>query len=138
MSKLSMVFLAAWAAAGMVLLVRAGASPSLRAAIRTTLVLGLAWGLAYFKERPVSMAALSWRVWAMLALSILAIGVAWWLHCFKPEPVESLGAARADRINVCIAAAIALLLLLGPLGGRYGVAALMVVAGTAILAWNRR
>jgi uncharacterized membrane protein len=138
MSEMGLVLLAAWVAAGMALLVRAGASPSLRAAIRTTLVLGLAWGFGYFRERPAAMSAFSWRVWLMLALSGFAVGLAWSLHLRGGKSAEASSIAPADRINVFIAAVLALLLLLGPSGERYGGAALMLIAGTAILAWNRR
>jgi len=138
MSDLGLILLAAWVATGMAILVRAGASPSLRAAIRTTFVLGLVWGFAYFRERSVSMSTLSWRVWLMLALSGFAIGLAWSLHFRGRKSAEPCSVALADKINVFIAAAFALLLFLGPSGQRYGVAALMLIAGAAILAWNRR
>lgn len=138
MKEASIVMLAALVAAGMALLLRAGASPSLRAAIRTPVVLVLGWSLAYSGGRSVSLAALSWRVWLMLTLSVLAIGVAWGLHFLGPKPAEPGGAAPADRINVCFAAAFALLLFLGPSGERYGVAGLSLLGGALILAWNRR
>jgi uncharacterized membrane protein len=138
MKETGIVMLAALVAAGMGLLVRAGVGPTLRAAIRTTVVFVLGWSLAYVAEPPASLAALSWRLWLMLALSVLAIGVAWWLHFLGPKPAEPGGAAPADKVNVFIAAAFALLLFLGPSGARLGVAALMLVAGAAILAWGRK
>jgi uncharacterized membrane protein len=101
-------------------------------------VLGLAWGFAYFRERPAAMLALSWRVWLMVALSGFAVGLAWSLHFRGCKSAETCSGALADKINVFIAAAFALLLFLGPSGQRYGGAALMLIAGAAILAWNRR
>ncbi len=138
MSVLGLVLLAAWVAAGMALLIRAGASPSLRAAIRTTVVIGLAWGFAYFKKRPVSISDLSWRAWLMLALSGVAVGLAWSLHSRGRQSAEPCSVAPADKINVFIAAAFALLLFLGPAGARLGLTVLMLVAGAAILAWGRK
>lgn len=133
MSELGLVLLAAWLAVGMAFLVRAGASPSLRAAIRTTLVLGLAWGFAYFRERPAAMSALSWRVWLMVALSGFAVGLAWSLHFRGCKSAEICSGALADKINVFIAAAFALLLFLGPSGQHYGGAALVAVSSDAPL-----
>jgi len=138
MSELGLVLLAAWAAAGMALLVRVGASPNLRAAIRTTLVLGLAWGFACFREQHPGISSVSWRVWAMLAPSGLAVGLAWSLHFRERKSGESRSVALADKINVFVAAAFALLLFLGPSGQRYGAAGLMLIGGAAILASNRR
>ncbi|MBI2926698.1 MAG: EamA family transporter [Verrucomicrobia bacterium] len=138
MNQTDIVVLAVVVAASMALLVRAGVNPSLRAAIRTTVVLVLGWGLAYVAERPVAFPALSWRVWLMLALSVFAAGQAWWLHFRAPKLAEPASVAAADRINVFVAAAFALLLLLSPSARQYGVGALLVVTGAIVLALNRR
>ena len=137
MKDTGIVMLAVVVAGSMALLLRAGASPSLRAAIRTTVVVVLGWSLAYSAERSVSLADLSWRIWLMLALSVLAIGVAWGLHFIQSKQAALAGAATADRINVLFAAAFAVLLFFGPSGGRFGIAGLSLVAGALILAWNR-
>jgi transporter family protein len=136
MIEINLVLLAAAVAAIMALLVREGKGPSLRAAIRTTLVLLLAWALAYKANSPVSWSLLSWRVWLMLALSAAAVGLAWGLHLFEPSNHESTACARADKINVFIAAGFAVLLILGSAPQRYLFAA-MLVCGTAVLAARR-
>ncbi len=136
MIEINLVLLAASVAAIMALLVRGGKSPSLRAAIRTTLVLLLAWAFAYKANSPISWSLFSWRVWLMLALSVVAVGLAWVLHFFEPSSQESTACARADKINVFIAAGFAVLLILGSAPQRYMFAA-MLVCGAAILAARR-
>jgi uncharacterized membrane protein len=135
MNDTNLVILAACVAAAMAFLVRAGAGPSLRTALRTTAVVALGWDLAYSANRPLSPSMLTWRVWAMLALSALAVGSAWWLH-LRERSMERPPAARADKVNVWIAAAFAVLLILGDSPKRYGFA-LLLLAGAVILALNR-
>jgi uncharacterized membrane protein len=136
MSGLSLFLLAAWVAAVMALLVRSGVGASLRAAVRTTIVSVLAWILAYVGNRPVYWPALSWRVWLMLALSVAAVVLAWALHMMESKLAAPAPMASADSINVYIAAAIAVLLILGPSPQRY-VFAVLMVSGTIILALRR-
>ncbi len=138
MNEMGIAIVAACVATGMALLVRTGVNPGLRAAIRTTVILAIAWSLAYQAERPLSLAAMSWRGWAMLALSTLAIGIAWGLNFRSPKAIDPVSGALADKINVVIAAAFALLLLFGPSPQRYGISALLLVAGALILARNHQ
>ena len=74
----------------------------------------------------------------MLALSTLAIGIAWGLSFRSPKAIDPVSGALADKINVVIAAAFALLLLFGPSPQRYGISALLLVAGALILARNHQ
>ena len=87
MNELNLILLAAATAAIMALLLKGGTSASLRAAIRTSLVLLLGWSLAYQTYRPISWGRLSWGIWFMLGLSLLAFLSAWGLHLFEPKSV---------------------------------------------------
>lgn len=136
MNELNLVLLAASIAAIMALLVWGGTSPSLRAAIRTTLVLLLAWSLGYQAHRPVSWTSVSWRIWLMLAFSVVALALAWGLHFLESKHPERAPVARADKINVFIAAAFAILLILGSSPQRYAFA-VMLLSGSVILAVRR-
>jgi uncharacterized membrane protein len=129
--------LAAIVALAMALLIRSGVTPSLRAAIRTTAVVVLGWILGYSAAPPNSIANLPFRVWVMLALSVLAIGVAWWLHYREPQVAESAGPALADRINVFFAAAFALILFLGPAADHHRLDGLLLIVGAFILTRSR-
>jgi transporter family protein len=136
MSEFNLVLFAASIAAGMALLVRGPASPSLRAAIRTTIVLLLAWSLAYRANSPISWPDLSWRLWLMLALSVFASVLAWTLYFRELSARAPAPVARADKINVFIAAAFAILLILGSSPQRYAFA-LSLISGATILALRR-
>jgi transporter family protein len=136
MSELNLVLFAASIAAGMALLVRRGVSSSMRAAVRTTIVLLLAWALAYRANGPISWPDLSWRMWLMLALSVFAVALAWTLHFLELNAGSPAPVARADKINIFIAAAFALLLILGSSPQRYAFA-LSLISGATILAFRR-
>jgi uncharacterized membrane protein len=135
MNEMSIVIVAASIAAGMAFLVRADVSPSLRAAIRTTAVLVIVWSLAANKAN-VSWNALPWRIWLMLALSVFAIAAAWRFH-FRDSTAES-GPAMADRLNVPIAVAFAVLLLSDPSLRSQSWGMLLIVSGAIILALKQR
>ena len=130
--------LAGIVATAMALLVRAGVSPSLRAALRTTVVVMLGWFLGYLAGPPQSLTDLSLRVWLLLALSIVAIGTAWWLHFSQQPQLHSVVPALADRFNVVVACAFALVLFLGPAASRDSSGGLLLIAGAIILACSRR
>ena len=136
MNDTIVVLFAASIAAAMALLVRDGASPSLRAAIRTSAVLLLGWSLAYRAHRPIPWLSLTWRVWLMFAISFLAVGLAWGLHFRDTRLAEPSPVALADRINVFIAVACAVLLILGSSPQRY-VLAVLLVSGAVVLASKR-
>ncbi|MBI3851566.1 MAG: EamA family transporter [Verrucomicrobia bacterium] len=132
-----MALLAACVAGFMAMMVRAGISPNLRVAIRTTLILALVWIFAYANQKPISLLALSWSVRCMVVLSGLAIALAWFFHFRGLRQPETPSVAPMDRINVLFAALFAVLLLYGPSAQRFGLGALLLVSGALILSWNR-
>jgi len=136
MSETSLVVLAATVAAAMAFLVRAGATPSLRTAIRTSVVLLLGWTLAYRTDGTISLAGITLRIWLMLGLSIVAFELSWGLFYLDTKRPHPSPVAVADRINVLVAAAFALLLSLGSAPQRYAFA-LLLISGAVVLALKR-
>ena len=135
MNQWTIVLIAASIAGCMALMVRAGVSSSLRAAVRTTAVLVLVWSLAA-SNASFSLRAFPWRIWLMLALSVFAIVAAWWFHLLNGTAESS--PAMADRLNVPIAIGFALLLLSDPALRSRGWSALLLVGGAMILARKQR
>jgi|SRR5579859_2237565 len=136
MNETALVVLAAAVAAGMASLIRAGASASLRAAIRTSVVLFLGWLLAYRAYGPLSWSSLGARIRLMLAFSAIAFGLAWGLYFRDTRLAKPSLMAAVDRINVFIAAGFAILLILGSAPQRYAFA-VMLVSGAIVLASKR-
>jgi len=137
MTEVTLVLFAAGGALFMAMLARAGVHPNLRAAVRTTVVLVLGWSFAGAIKRPHSLRDLSWRVWLMLAISILAVALAWYFYFRGRQAPETTPVAVTDRINVLFAVLFAALLLCGGSTSGPGLGVLLLIGGALILAWNR-
>jgi hypothetical protein len=138
MSESSLTIVAAGAALFMVILVRAGLNREMRAAVRTTLVLVLAWAFAYSAGNRASISAVSWTVKAMLALSIVDLAVIWIIalrsKCIPNEQRRNL----IDRINIGFAVAFgSLLIARGPFRDAV-INAVVIIAAAIVLALNRK
>ena len=136
MTETTLILLAASIAAAMAFLVRAGVSPSLRAAIRTSVVLGLGWLLAYRGQQGLAWSSLAVRIWLMMGLSLMTAGLAWGFYLRDCRLSEPSPVAVADRVNVFVAVAFAVLLILGSSPQRYALAVLLVT-GAVVLAVKR-
>jgi uncharacterized membrane protein len=136
MSGAALTVLAAGVAGAMAFLVRAGATASLRSALRTSAVVLLGWTLAYRAHGPMDWPSVDWRTWVMVGLSGLAAGLGWGLYFRDARLPEPSPAAVADKVNVFIAAGVALLMILGNAPQRYAFSVLLT-AGAVILAGRR-
>lgn len=109
MDDLMVIVLAISAACFMANLARGGASPSLKAAIRTTLVIILAWSLAYAKFGRATWSSLQWQTHWILVLSVFAILLAWTLHIAVRQFRPNSPIAVMDYANIVFALLIAVL-----------------------------
>jgi transporter family protein len=130
--------IAVCAALFMVTLVRTDISSSLRGAVRTTLVLVLAWGCAYSRYGWMSWSGLTWQIQWMLALSALDLGLAWLLWLRAGQTQNMSRGATIDRVNVAFAVLFAFLLWSSKDASQSPLFAPMLIAGAVILAFSRR
>jgi transporter family protein len=132
------ILLAASAAMFMVTLARAGVSSDFRAAIRTTLVVILAWGVAYARCGWKSWSDLTWQTQWMLPLSALVLVLAWRFH-FRSRRTRTLSpVVTMDRVNVGFAIVFAVLFLSDKTMPQSPVIAIMLIGGTLVLALGQR
>jgi transporter family protein len=138
MTEPALVLLSATVALFMVVLLRAGVSPELRAAIRTTVVVLLGWGFAYTYYGLKSGSDLSWSMEGMFLISVLAVLFAW-LFYFRAIQVHSVSpAAVTDRVNVGFAVAFAVLFVSNNLSAQSALIGFILVGGAAMLAFGAR
>jgi transporter family protein len=106
--------------------------PNLATAIRTTVVLVLAWGisLAASNQRVGSVGG---RAWAFLVLSGLATGLSWVCYFRALQLGEASRVAPVDKLSVVVAIALAAVFLGERLAWQHWVGGGLVVAGTLIL-----
>jgi transporter family protein len=132
------ILLASSVAMFMVTLARAGASPDFRAAIRTTLVVVLAWGFACARYGWKSWSDLPWQTQWMLPLSALVLVLAWLFH-FRSRRTRTVSpGAMMDWINVGFATVFAVLFLSDKTMPQSPIIAIMLIGGTLVLALSQR
>ncbi|MBA2114666.1 EamA family transporter [Bremerella alba] len=119
-------------------LAKAGTSqvePNLATAIRTCVVLVLAWGIVLATGMP-AWRSLSGNAILFLALSGLATGASWlcYFQALSLGPASSV--APVDKLSVVFAIALAAIFLGEKLAWQHWVGGLLIVGGAAIIAWK--
>ena len=113
----------------------AGVNPNLATAIRTSVVLVFAWGLALATSQPSEMATLGRRTWLFLGLSGLATGLSWLCYFRALQIGEASRVAPVDKLSVVFVILFAALFLHEPLTWQHAAGGALIVAGAIILAW---
>lgn len=105
----------------------------LATAIRTVVILVLAWGLALFKGVLPSVQGLSKQNWLFLILSGCATGFSW-IFYFKALQVGKVSqVAPVDKLSVALTIALSVIFLGEALTWKTAIGALLIIAGTVVL-----
>ncbi len=105
---------------------------NLATAIRTTVVVILAWVIAIFRAEQI-IGAVSYRTLTLLSLSGLATGVSW-LCYFKALKLGAVSqVAPVDKLSIVVAMILAAVFLGEPFTLRHGLGAFLIVAGCVLL-----
>ncbi|MEO5999627.1 MAG: EamA family transporter [Chitinophagaceae bacterium] len=104
----------------------------LATAIRTVIILLLAWGIVLFKRSGSGIAVLSKQNWTFLVLSGLATGLSW-IFYFKALQLGKVSqVAPVDKASVAIAIVLSVIFLGEPLTLKTTIGALLIIAGTFV------
>lgn len=114
----------------------AGVNSNLATAIRTTVVLVFAWGIALATSKPAAVFELTRRTWLFLALSGLATGLSWLCYFRALQLGEASRVAPVDKLSIVFVIAFAALFLHEKLTWHQFVGGALVVAGAVVLAWK--
>jgi transporter family protein len=114
----------------------AGVNSNLATAIRTTVVLVFAWGIAFATSKPAAMLELPRRTWLFLALSGLATGLSWLCYFRALQLGEASRVAPVDKLSIVFVIALAALFLHEKLTWHQWAGGGLVVAGAVVLAWK--
>lgn len=105
----------------------------LATAIRTAIILILAWGIALFKGSVVSLPQLTRQNWLFLLLSGIATGLSW-IFYFKALQLGKVSqVAPVDKLSVAIAIILSVIVLGEVLTWKSAIGALLIIAGTIVL-----
>ena len=113
-----------------------GVNVNLATAIRTTVVLGFTWGIAFATSKPSAVLELSRRTWLFLALSGMATGFSWLCYFRALQLGEASRVAPVDKLSVVFVMVFAVLFLHEPLTWQHWVGGLLIIAGAIVLAWQ--
>lgn len=110
-----------------------GVDSDLATAIRTIVILVIAWAIVFFKGRDDGIFQLSKTNLLFLILSGLATGLSW-IFYFKALQVGKVSqVAVVDKLSVALTIIFAIIFLGEALTWKTGIAALLIIAGTLIL-----
>ena len=110
-----------------------GVDTDLATAIRTVVILVIAWGIAFIRGGTATIHTLTKQNIIFLTLSGIATGLSW-IFYFKALQVGKISqVAPVDKMSVAIAIILAVVFLGEPLTIKTAVGALLIIGGTLVL-----
>ncbi len=110
-----------------------GVDSDLATAIRTVVILIIAWGIALVKGSGENLGALNKTNWIFLVLSGCATGLSW-IFYFKALQVGKVSqVAPVDKLSVALAIILSAVFLGEPVTLKSASGALLIIAGTLVL-----
>lgn len=110
-----------------------GVDTDLATAIRTAVILILAWGIAFFRGGAYTIHTLSKQNLIFLTLSGMTSGLSW-IFYFKALQMGKVSqVAPVDKMSVAIAIILSVLFLGEPLTVKTTIGAALIIAGTLVL-----
>lgn len=110
-----------------------GVDTDLATAIRTVVILILAWGIAFFRGGVATMYSLTRQNIIFLCLSGVATGLSW-IFYFKALQLGKVSqVAPVDKMSVAFAIIFAIIFLGEPLTWRTAIGASLIIAGSLVL-----
>ena len=112
-----------------------GVDSDLATAIRTVVILLLAWGVAIARGATNGLPDLTPRNWLFLGLSGVATGASWlfYFRALQLGPVSKV--APVDKLSVALALLLAVAFLGETISVRGALGAALILAGTVVLVW---
>jgi len=110
-----------------------GVDSDLATAIRTVVILVLAWSIVIYKGSTIGLGSLSKTNWLFLLLSGCATGLSW-IFYFKALQIGKVSqVAPVDKASVAIAIILSVIFLGEPLTLKTALGAGFIIAGTIVL-----
>jgi len=110
-----------------------GVDTDLATAIRTVIILILAWAIALFKGTHDGISSLTKTNWTFLILSGCATGLSWICYFRALQLGKVSQVAPVDKLSVALAIALSVIFLGEPLTLKNAIGALLIIGGTIVL-----
>jgi transporter family protein len=113
-----------------------GVNSNLATAIRTSVILVLAWGIVLATGEYRAMGEISQRTWIFLVLSALATGASWLFYFAALQRGPASVVAAIDKTSIAMVLVLAALVLGEPFTWKTAIGGLLVVGGALLIAWK--
>ena len=110
-----------------------GVNSNLATAIRTSVVLVMAWGMVFLTDAQGGISAISRKSWLFLILSGLATGASWLCYYKALQIGEASKVVPVDKLSVVITLILAFTLLHEKLTPKSIIGGVLITAGTLIM-----
>ena len=110
-----------------------GVNSNLATAIRTAVVLVMAWGMVFLTDAQGGIGEISRKSWLFLILSGLATGASWLCYYRALQIGEASKVVPVDKLSVVITLALAFLFLHEKCTGKYLAGCALIAAGTLVM-----
>ena len=110
-----------------------GVNSNLATAIRTVVVLVMAWGMVFVTNTQGGLTDISRKSWLFLILSGLATGASWLCYYRALQIGEASKVVPIDKLSVVITLALAFALLHEPFTAKSLIGAALITAGTLFM-----
>ena len=110
-----------------------GVDTDLATAIRTAVILVIAWGIAVARGTTGGIGGLTKVNWIFLVLSGCATGLSWICYFKALQLGKVVQVAPVDKLSVALAIIIAVIFLKEPLTLKQGLGAALIITGTFVL-----
>lgn len=110
-----------------------GVNTDLATAIRTVVILVIAWGIAFFRGGITNMHSLTKQNIIFLCLSGIATGFSWIFYFKALQLGEVSQVAPVDKLSVALAIILSAIFLGEVITPKIAIGALLIIAGTFVL-----
>lgn len=110
-----------------------GVNSNLATALRTMVVVAMAWGMVFLTDAQGGIGAISRKSWVFLILSGLATGASWLCYYKALQMGEASRVVPVDKLSVVLTLILAFVFLHEKLTWKSGVGCLLITAGTLLM-----
>ena len=110
-----------------------GVNSNLATAIRTVVVVVMAWGMVFLTQAQSGLGEISRRSWLFLILSGLATGASWLCYYRALQVGEASKVVPVDKLSVVITLVLAWVFLREEFSVRSLLGAVLIAAGTLVM-----
>lgn len=110
-----------------------GVNSHLATALRTVVVLAMAWGMVFITDAQSGIASISRRSWTFLILSGIATGVSWLCYYRALQLGETSKVVPIDKMSVVITLVLAFIFLGDKFTAKSAIGAALITAGTLVM-----